>query len=53
MKSLKATNNWISKQQLKQMSAKPKIETPKYQGKGTPARLNTAAEKHMFNSKHS
>lgn len=26
---------------------------PKYSGKGTRARLNTAAEKHMFNSKYS
>lgn len=26
---------------------------PKYVGKGTKARLNTAAEKHMFGSKHS
>ncbi len=25
----------------------------KFQGKGTRARLNTAAEKHMFNSKYS
>lgn len=28
-------------------------ETPKFQGKGTRARLNTAAEKHLFNSKYS
>lgn len=25
---------------------------PKYTGKGTRARLNTAAEKHMFNSRY-
>lgn len=35
---------------------KPKQEVKpetKYQGKGTKARLNTAAEKNMFNSKYS
>lgn len=34
---------------------KPKVESkvPKYSGKGTRARLNTAAEKHVFNTNHS
>lgn len=31
----------------------PKPVEPKFQGKGTRARLNTAAEKHLFNSKYS
>lgn len=35
----------------KMMPVKPVV--PKFQGKGTKARLNTAAEKHMFNSKYS
>lgn len=46
----------ITKPQLKKMVA-AKIpqepEPPKFQGKGTRARLNTAAEKLMFNSKYS
>lgn len=33
--------------------AKKFVEHTKYAGKGTKARLNTAAEKHMFGSKHS
>lgn len=33
--------------------AKKFVEHEKYAGKGTRARLNTAAEKHVFNSKHS
>lgn len=35
----------------KMQPAKP--QPPKFQGKGTAARLNTAAEKHMFNRKYS
>ena len=31
----------------------PKPQPPKYQGKGTRARLNTAAEKHLFKSNYS
>ena len=31
----------------------PKSEPPKYDGKGTRARLNTAAEKMIFNTKYS
>lgn len=46
----------LTKPQLKKMIAakapKPP-EAPKFQGKGTKARLNTAAEKHLFNSKYS
>lgn len=39
----------------KEFAAKtPNIKAlPKYAGKGTRARLNTAAEKHMFNSRFS
>ncbi len=38
----------------KQISAKtPKPQEPRFQGKGTRARLNTAAEKHMFRSQYS
>lgn len=45
MKSLKVA--------LKQkMNPKPQAQ-PKFQGKGTKARLNTAAEKNMFNRKYS
>lgn len=31
----------------------PKVVPPKYEGKGTRARLNTAAEKMVFNTKAS
>lgn len=44
------------KQAVKEIKQKLKPkpeEVPKFQGKGTRARLNTAAEKHMFNSKYS
>lgn len=34
-------------------SKEPQIRAPHHQGKGTPARLNTAAEKHLFGSKYS
>ena len=52
MKSLK--NPFKSMRLVKKLEASktPKIEQPKYQGKGTMARLKTAAEK-MFNSKYS
>ncbi len=45
----------ITKQQLKKMTKakEPKPEIPKFQGKGTRARLNTAAEKELFNSRFS
>lgn len=45
-----------TKQAVKQIKqkAKPKApEVPKFQGKGTRARLNTAANKLMFDSKYS
>ena len=32
---------------------KPQAKPPKFSGKGTPARLNTAAEKHLFKSNYS
>lgn len=31
----------------------PEPEKPHHSGKGTRARLNTAAERHMFNAKYS
>jgi hypothetical protein len=34
-------------------SKQPQIKEPHHQGKGTPARINTAAEKHFFGSKFS
>lgn len=41
------------KQVVKELSKLKKNEDKtKYQGKGTRARLNTAAEKHIFNTKH-
>lgn len=44
----------LTKPQLKKLIKKtPKPELPKFEGKGTRARLNTAAEKHLFNSKYS
>jgi hypothetical protein len=45
----------INKSQMKKMKAAKmsKPLAPKFQGKGTKARLNTAAEKHFFNSKAS
>lgn len=43
----------LTKPQLKKMIKTPKPVEPKFQGKGTKARLNTAAEKHLFNSKYS
>jgi hypothetical protein len=45
----------FTKQQMKKMKAAktPKPVVPKFQGKGTKARLNTAAEKSFFGSKAS
>lgn len=38
----------------KQIAQKtPVPQEPRFQGKGTRARLNTAAEKHMFRSQYS
>jgi len=37
----------------KKMQPKPSPPPPKYEGKGTRARLNTAAEKMVFNTKYS
>lgn len=43
----------LTKKELKQVTKPKSPEVPKFQGKGTKARLNTAAEKKMFNTKHS
>lgn len=45
----------LTKPEIKKMvqAKEPKPQEPKFQGKGTRARLNTAAEKHLFNSKYS
>lgn len=43
----------LTKQEMKKLTTKPKPEPPKFQGKGTRARLNTAASKIMFNSQYS
>lgn len=45
----------LSKKELKTVVKKPRPAPPppKYEGKGTKARLNTAAEKHLFKSNYS
>lgn len=46
----------LNKKEVKSIVKKretPKILIQKFQGKGTRARINTAAEKHMFGSKYS
>lgn len=39
--------------QIAQIKKPPQVMQPHHQGKGTPARLNTAAEKHFFSSQYS
>lgn len=49
MKSLKTE----LKQRIEAKKQPPKVAQPRFQGKGTRSRLNTAAEKHMFKSQYS
>lgn len=44
----------LMEMQLEKARPKPtKVEAPHHSGKGTRARLNTAAEKHIFNQRSS